>query len=57
VDPEQPRVAVPPHTRLRHYGGLSRTLGRLERLLGEFRFRDIRSTLEEGRIAGDAAAA
>lgn len=38
VDPDQPRVPLPPHTRLRHYGGLGRTRARLERLLDEFRF-------------------
>lgn len=38
LDPEQPRLPVKWHTRVRHYGGLSRTLPRLERLLGEFRF-------------------
>jgi polysaccharide deacetylase family protein (PEP-CTERM system associated) len=38
VDPEQPRVACGWLTRMRHYRGLERTLPRLERLLGEFRF-------------------
>ncbi|HEX5385592.1 MAG TPA: XrtA system polysaccharide deacetylase [Gemmatimonadales bacterium] len=38
IDPGQPRLAVSPLTRLRHYNGLGRTLGRLERLLGQFRF-------------------
>jgi polysaccharide deacetylase family protein (PEP-CTERM system associated) len=37
-DPDQPRFDVPALTRLRHYGNLGRTWGRLERLLTEFRF-------------------
>jgi hypothetical protein len=38
LDPDQPRLRVPPLTRLRHYGGLHRTRRRIERLLEEFRF-------------------
>ena len=38
VDPMQPRVDCGWVTRLRHYRGLDRTLPRLERLFGEFRF-------------------
>lgn len=38
VDPDQPRLAVGSLTRVRHYGGLRRTLPRLERLLKEFTF-------------------
>lgn len=38
VDPDQPRIPVPLKTRVRHYGGLSRTVPRLERMLSEFRF-------------------
>jgi polysaccharide deacetylase family protein (PEP-CTERM system associated) len=38
IDPDQPRLPVGPVTRLRHYGGLARTLPRLRRLLGEFGF-------------------
>ena len=45
VDPDQPRQPVPPLTRIRHYGGLHRTLPRLERLLREFRFGPIATTL------------
>ncbi len=41
TDPDQPRLAVPWLTRVRHYGGLRRTRSRLERLLGEFRFTSI----------------
>ena len=36
-DPQQPRVPVrSPLSRFRHYVNLSRTAGRLERLLGDF---------------------
>ena len=38
IDVAQPRMRVSPLTRLRHYGGLHRTMPRLERLLTEFRF-------------------
>jgi polysaccharide deacetylase family protein (PEP-CTERM system associated) len=42
VDPEQPRIpGLPWPTRLRHYGGLERTLPRLERLLRDFRFTSV----------------
>lgn len=37
-DPGQPRFEVGWLTRVRHYGGLARVWGRLDRLLGEFRF-------------------
>ena len=47
IDAEQPRVPVGPLTRIRHYRGLSRTLGRLQALLAEFRFRSIGSYLNE----------
>jgi polysaccharide deacetylase family protein (PEP-CTERM system associated) len=42
LDPEQPRLAVGLVTRVRHYGGLKRTLPRIERLLHEFRFVAVR---------------
>jgi polysaccharide deacetylase family protein (PEP-CTERM system associated) len=41
VDAEQPRVAAPWWTRVRHYRGLHETLPRLERLLSEFRFTSV----------------
>lgn len=55
VDPDQPRFPVSMLTRVRHYGGLGRTAGRLEALLGEFRFTAVRGTLE--RMAGSALTA
>lgn len=45
LDPEQPRLRVPILTRIRHYGGLRRTVPRLERLLSRFRFQPIARTL------------
>ena len=45
VDPEQPRFDVPWSTRLRHYGGLRGTAGRLDRLLAEFRFTAIETNV------------
>lgn len=45
LDPEQPRLHVPLLTRIRHYGGLSRTAPRLQRLLSDFTFQPIAETL------------
>lgn len=45
IDADQPRLPVSRLTRLRHYGGLRRTEGRLERLLGSYRFQPIAETL------------
>lgn len=47
LDPEQPRLDVSWLTQVRHYGGLNKTLGRLQRLLREFRFRPIADTVAE----------
>jgi polysaccharide deacetylase family protein (PEP-CTERM system associated) len=46
LDPGQPRLDVPLLTRIRHYGGLRRTLPRLRRLLSQFAFQPIAETLE-----------
>jgi polysaccharide deacetylase family protein (PEP-CTERM system associated) len=46
VDPHQPRMDVSLKTRVRHYGGLSRTSDRLRLLLSEFRFRSIAAYLQ-----------
>lgn len=46
IDPDQPRLDVPALTRLRHYRGLDRTLGRIEALLREFSFDCIASHLD-----------
>lgn len=50
-DPGQPRLPVPPLTRVRHYGRLAGVWPRLERLLGDFRFTAIADAL-----AGDLTA-
>lgn len=41
VDPDQPRIAARQRSRLRQYTGLKTTAGKLERLLGDFRFAPI----------------
>lgn len=51
IDPAQPRIAAPFLTRMRHYGGLGRTLPRLERLLSEFRFTSVARHLAAERAA------
>ncbi|HSU13301.1 XrtA system polysaccharide deacetylase [Longimicrobium sp.] len=45
LDPEQPRIRVDLKTRMRHYGGLKRTVPRIRRLLAGFRFQPIARTL------------
>lgn len=47
IDPGQPRLAVSRLNRIRHYRALDSTLGRIERLLEEFRFGSIASYLPE----------
>jgi polysaccharide deacetylase family protein (PEP-CTERM system associated) len=42
VDPDQPRIPLSALNRLRHYGGIDRTLPRLDRMLREFRFGPVR---------------
>jgi polysaccharide deacetylase family protein (PEP-CTERM system associated) len=51
LDEEQPRIDVPFLTRMRHYGGMSRTVPRLRRLLSQVRFQAIATTLEQQRTA------
>ena len=46
VDAEQPRLPVGPATRLRHYGNLTRTHGRLARLLDDFSFAPVVEVLD-----------
>ena len=45
LDTEQPVVQAPFLTKLRHYGGLARTIPRLKRLLADFHFQPIGTTL------------
>lgn len=52
LDPDQPAFDVPLKTRIRHYWGLSRTAERIRRLLGEFAFQPIATTLQAETTAG-----
>ncbi len=52
LDPDQPRIAAPLVTRLRHYTGLGRMPDRLARLLREFRFTAARDTVAALTAAG-----
>ena len=45
VDPEQPRLPVDWLARMRHYGGLHRTMHRLKAILTEFRFTSVAAWL------------
>jgi polysaccharide deacetylase family protein (PEP-CTERM system associated) len=45
LDAAQPRLEVRWTTKIRHYGGLARTVPRLRRILSEFRFDSIEQTL------------
>jgi polysaccharide deacetylase family protein (PEP-CTERM system associated) len=45
LDTEQPRIRTSILAKLRHYGGLTRTVPRLKRLLSSFRFQPIEATL------------
>ena len=47
LDPEQPRINLPPTKRFRHYVNLKKTAPRLERLLSDFRFGTIGEVLNE----------
>lgn len=57
VDPGQPRLDVSWSARTRHYGGLARTVPRLERLLTEFRFNSVRGAGTLARLLPPAAEA
>lgn len=46
IDNEQPRMPVGRLTRLRHYGNLGRTHGRLARLLDDFKFAPVADVLD-----------
>lgn len=50
LDPDQPRVSVPPLTRIRQYAGLKGTTDRLRRLLQEFRFRTMGETVRAREV-------
>ncbi|PYP31999.1 MAG: hypothetical protein DMD49_06920 [Gemmatimonadetes bacterium] len=50
VDTHQPRLRVSWPARIRHYGGLGRTVPRLERLLTEFRFNSVQGAGTVARL-------
>jgi polysaccharide deacetylase family protein (PEP-CTERM system associated) len=56
VDPQQPRVRTGLKSRLRHYTNLSRTEGRLRRLISEFRFEPVRDVLRTLNLLDPAPA-
>jgi polysaccharide deacetylase family protein (PEP-CTERM system associated) len=54
LDPDQPRMRTKLLTRLRHYGGLERTVPRLRKLLSDFEFQPIARTVGSLSRASDA---
>lgn len=57
IDPEQPRLPVGRLTTWRHYGGLRKTLDRLEMLCDDFGFDTVASVLEAGAVPGSTRTA
>lgn len=55
LDPAQPRLPVPLTTRVRHYGGVAGTAGRIRRLLSEFEFRPMAETFGLATYRGAAS--
>lgn len=51
LDPDQPRLPLPWPLRLRCYGNLERTEGKLRRLLRDFEFAPVEAHLDRGRDA------
>ena len=47
LDPDQPKIPLPPAKRFRHYVNLNRTEPRIDRLLSDFRFGSIGEVLSE----------
>jgi polysaccharide deacetylase family protein (PEP-CTERM system associated) len=47
IDPEQPRIAAPLKSRLRHYTNLGRTQARLEHMLQLFKFQTFQEYLQD----------
>lgn len=56
IDTEQPRLKVKAFSRFRHYNNLDKCMGRLERLLGDFRFGSVSDVLAATAISTDAVA-
>ena len=55
IDEGQPRLDVGMVTRLRHYGGLARTMSRLDRLFREFRFEPVAAWRARAHAAAESA--
>ena len=55
IDPDQPRIAAPALSRLRHYRHLDKTEGRLRRLMQDFKFSTVRNLLQMSHAADGAA--
>jgi polysaccharide deacetylase family protein (PEP-CTERM system associated) len=51
IDPDQPRIAAPLKSRIRHYTNLSRTRSRLERILERYRFLPFCDHLRKGTFS------
>lgn len=56
IDTGQPRLKVKAFSRFRHYNNLDKCMGRLERLLGDFRFGSVSDVLGGIAISSDAVA-
>lgn len=56
IDTDQPRLSVGWPARLRHYGNVTRTLGRLERLLREFAFDSLSAVLPDAALGSARSA-
>ncbi|MBC7184848.1 MAG: DUF3473 domain-containing protein, partial [Marinobacter sp.] len=54
IDTGQPRLDVKALSRFRHYNNLDKCMGRLERLLGDFRFGSVSDVLSETKIPAGA---
>ncbi|MEP1216140.1 MAG: XrtA system polysaccharide deacetylase [Marinobacter sp.] len=54
IDTGQPRLKVKPLSRFRHYNNLNKCMGRLEQLLGDFRFGSVSDVLSETKIPAGA---
>ncbi|WP_417566839.1 XrtA system polysaccharide deacetylase [Marinobacter sp.] len=54
IDTGQPRLEVKALSRFRHYNNLNKCMGRLERLLGDFRFSSVSDVLSETKIPAGA---
>ena len=56
IDPGQPRVDVSAFSRFRHYNNLDKCKGRLERLLGDFRFGTVSDVFSDVDVPSEAVA-